>query len=75
MSLLEAQIAQWREFLRRRAAIQGADVEELEDHLRNQVTTLTDRGLDDEEAAAAAAIEVAGCIEFDAVGHAGLRAV
>ena len=35
---LEEQIAQWREYLRRRPAIHGPDVEELEDHLRNQVS-------------------------------------
>jgi hypothetical protein len=50
MSALETQISQWREFLRRRAVIHGSDVAELEDHLRSQVTTLTDCGLDDEEA-------------------------
>jgi hypothetical protein len=47
---LEGQIAQWREFLRRRAAIHGADIEELEDHLRSQVATLTDSGLAEDEA-------------------------
>jgi hypothetical protein len=49
-SPLERQIAQWREFLRRRAAIHGADIEELEDHLRSQVATLTDSGLAADEA-------------------------
>jgi hypothetical protein len=47
---LEQQIAQWREYLRRRAAIHGSDVEELEDHLRSQVTTLTGNGLAEDEA-------------------------
>jgi hypothetical protein len=47
---LEQQIAQWREYLRRRAAIHGSDVEELEDHLRSQVNTLTGHGLADDEA-------------------------
>jgi hypothetical protein len=46
----EEQIAQWREYLRRRAAIHGSDVEELEDHLRSQVATLTQGGLADDEA-------------------------
>src|SRR5262245_12592483 len=46
----EEQIAQWREYLRRRAAIHGSDVEELEDHLRSQVATLTQGGLSDDEA-------------------------
>lgn len=47
---LEAQIAQWREYLRRRAAIHGPDVAELEDHLRSHVETLTRHGLADDEA-------------------------
>jgi hypothetical protein len=49
-SALEAQIAQWRAYLRRRAAIHGSDVEELEDHLRNQVAVLTTNGLSEDEA-------------------------
>ncbi|MDF3019131.1 MAG: rane protein [Steroidobacteraceae bacterium] len=46
----ENQIAQWREYLRRRAAIHGSDVAELEDHLRSQVSTLMVSGLDEQEA-------------------------
>src|SRR5690349_7738392 len=49
-SHLEDQISQWREYLRRRAALRGSDVAELEDHLRSQVTTLTASGLSDDEA-------------------------
>ncbi len=47
---LEEQISRWREFLRRRAAIRGADVEELEDHLRSQVGALIEHGLAEDEA-------------------------
>jgi hypothetical protein len=47
---LEEQISQWREFLRRRAAIHGSDVDELEDHLRSQVATLIQSGLAEDEA-------------------------
>ena len=47
---LEAQIAQWRAFLRRRQAIHGSDVEELEAHLRDQVAALVEAGLVDDEA-------------------------
>jgi len=47
---LEAQIAQWREYVRRRRAFNGPDVEELEDHLRDQVAALTENGLVDDEA-------------------------
>ena len=37
---LEAQIDQWRSYLRRRQTIHSVDVEELEDHLREQVPDL-----------------------------------
>src|SRR5262245_55154589 len=47
---LEEQIAQWRLYLRRRRAIQGADVEELEGHLRDQIAVLNQAGLGDDEA-------------------------
>ena len=42
---LEEQIAQWREYLRRRQAFHGSDIEELEGHLRDQLTALTEAGL------------------------------
>jgi len=47
---LESQIAQWRGYLYRRQAIHTPDVEELEDHLRDQLTELADVGLDPGEA-------------------------
>ena len=47
---LEAQINQWRTYLRRRPAIRTSDVEELEGHLRDQVTALVGSGLAAEEA-------------------------
>ena len=48
---LEAQIAQWRAYLRRRRqAIHAPDVEELEGHLRDQLDALVDAGLSAEEA-------------------------
>ena len=49
-SSLEDQIAQWRDYLRRRPAIESRDVRELEDHLRDQVATLTQSGLSADEA-------------------------
>lgn len=48
--LLEERIGQWREYLRRRQAIHAVDVAELEDHLREQVASLVDAGLDADEA-------------------------
>jgi hypothetical protein len=47
---LEQQIARWREYLRRRQAFHGSDIEELEGHLRDQLTALTEAGLAGEEA-------------------------
>jgi len=47
---LEVQIGQWRAYLRRRRAVNGPDVEELETHLRDQVGALTQAGLADDEA-------------------------
>lgn len=47
---LEQQIDQWRQYLRRRQAIHTVDVEELEDHLREQVAGLEKAGLSGDEA-------------------------
>src|SRR5712664_371870 len=47
---LEEQIAQGRTYLRRRRAVHGPDVEELEGHLRDQLSALTEAGLAGEEA-------------------------
>jgi hypothetical protein len=47
---LEEQIGQWRSYLRRRQAIAAVDVEELEDHLREQVGGLRKAGLAADEA-------------------------
>jgi hypothetical protein len=47
---LEEQIGQWRAYVRRRRAITGPDVEELETHLRDQVGVLTQAGLAEDEA-------------------------
>ncbi len=47
---LEERIGEWRNFLRRRQAVHGVDVDELEDHLRGQVADLSEAGLDDDEA-------------------------
>jgi hypothetical protein len=47
---LEEQIAQWRAYLRSRQAVHGPDVEELEGHLRDQLSALTEAGLAGDEA-------------------------
>lgn len=48
--LLEQRIAEWRSYLGRQRAIHAADVDELEDHLRDQIATLGDAGLSEDEA-------------------------
>ena len=50
MASLEQEIAEWRSFVGRGAAVDGHDVEELEAHLRDQIDELHAAGLDDEEA-------------------------
>ncbi len=47
---LEAQIGQWRGYVRRHRAISSNDVDELEHHLRDQVTDLRESGLAQDEA-------------------------
>ena len=47
---LEQRIAEWRTYLRRRRAIHAGDVDELEDHLRDQIAVLGDAGLSEDEA-------------------------
>ncbi|WP_069165819.1 permease prefix domain 1-containing protein [Nocardia altamirensis] len=47
---LESQIGQWRGYIQRHKAISAADVEELEDHLRGQVSDLSAAGLSSDEA-------------------------
>src|SRR5205823_3842028 len=47
---LEEQIGQWRAYVRRRQALHGPDVEELEGHLRDQLVALTESGLSGDEA-------------------------
>lgn len=47
---LEAQIAQWRTYVSRRRVLQGPDVEELEEHLREELAALGRAGLTGDEA-------------------------
>ena len=47
---LERQIDAWRSHLRRSRAIHGPDATELEDHLREEIASLTGRGLSQDEA-------------------------
>jgi hypothetical protein len=47
---LEGQIAEWRAYMHRRRELLHTDAEELEDHLRSQITELTAGGLRADEA-------------------------
>jgi MYXO-CTERM domain-containing protein len=47
---LEAQFAQWRQYVQRRRELQSSDAEELEDHLRGSVDELVAVGLRADEA-------------------------
>ena len=47
---LDAKIAHWRMYLRRRNTVHGRDLDELEDHLRTQVATLLEADLSEDEA-------------------------
>ena len=49
-SLIEDQITTWRAYVSRRDAIDGRDVDELEDHLRGQIDRLEASGLSSDEA-------------------------
>ena len=46
---IEAQISEWRAYLLRRRTIHDVDVEELEDHLRNEMSELGAAGLSGDE--------------------------
>lgn len=47
---LEELIGEWRNYAGRMKALNSADIDELEDHLRTQVEALCESGLDDDEA-------------------------
>jgi hypothetical protein len=49
MEAVEAQIAEWRAYVANAAGVNGHDVDELEDHLRNQIAELKAAGLTDDE--------------------------
>ncbi len=50
MENVESQIATWRTFVAAAPAVNGHDVDELEDHLRHQIAELNAAGLTDDEA-------------------------
>src|ERR671911_647432 len=50
MEGVESQIAKWRTYVASAPGVNGRDVDELEDHLRHQITELNAAGLADDEA-------------------------
>ena len=50
MEGVESQIAEWRAYLTNAAGVNGHDVDELEDHLRHQISELNAAGLTADEA-------------------------
>ena len=50
MESVESQIAEWRAYVARAAGVNGHDVDELEDHLRDQIAELNAVGLAPDEA-------------------------
>ena len=50
MEGVESQIAEWRAYVARAPAVNGHDVDELEDHLRHEIAELNSAGLTDDEA-------------------------
>ncbi|WP_314171400.1 permease prefix domain 1-containing protein [Streptomyces winkii] len=61
---LEAQFAQWRQYVERRPELRTSDAEELEDHLRGSVEELTAIGLRADEAFLVAVKRMGGLDEL-----------
>jgi hypothetical protein len=49
-STVDAQVAEWRSYMRRHRELSAADADELEDHLRDRIADLTAAGLEPDEA-------------------------
>ena len=50
MENVESQIAEWRAYVANAPGVNGHEVDELEDHLRHQISELNAAGLTDDEA-------------------------
>src|SRR5688572_9731084 len=61
---IEAQIREWRAYLLRRRTIHDVDVDELEDHLRNQMSDLGAAGLSGDESFLVAIKRIGGVNEL-----------
>ena len=61
---IEAQIREWKSYLLRRRTIHDVDVDELEDHLRNQMSELGEAGLSGDESFLVAIKRIGGVNEL-----------
>lgn len=61
---VEAQISEWRAYLIRRRTLHDVDVEELEDHLRNEIAELGAAGLSGDESFLVAIKRIGGVNEL-----------
>jgi hypothetical protein len=57
---IDAQVAEWRSYIRRHRELSTADADELEDHLRDRIADLTAAGLDPDEAFLVAVKRIGG---------------
>jgi hypothetical protein len=62
--VIEARIKEWRSYLQRRQAIHHVDVDELEDHLRSQISDLGAAGLSEDESFLVAIKRIGGVNEL-----------
>jgi hypothetical protein len=61
---IEAQIREWRSYLLRRRTVHHIDVDELEDHLRSQISELGAAGLNEDESFLVAIKRIGGVNEL-----------
>jgi hypothetical protein len=61
---IEAQIREWRSYILRRRTVANVDVDELEDHLRSQISELGAAGLSDDESFLVAIKRIGGINEL-----------
>jgi hypothetical protein len=57
---IDAQVAEWRSYIRRHRELSTADADELEDHLRDRIADLTAAGLEPDEAFLVAVKRIGG---------------
>src|SRR4051812_45770179 len=61
---IEAQIREWKSYLQRRGTIHHVDVDELEDHLRSEISHLGAAGLSGDESFLVAIKRIGGVSEL-----------